>query len=129
MVESSGLLSPLPDVAPVPRGTAPDGPLRLWEDAAPLPLVDGSSSDSEAVSDLGEADDGGVRFHAVTVEKVLTPGKVCVDNLYMTKRYEVLSTGSKVHYAKDTATLTLYGPFTTKRAAQAAVDSKNGAAR
>lgn len=66
------------------------------------------------------------------IEEIPDPGAPPVDNsvyyLGMTTtspRYEVHTTGPRVHYCLDTKTSTLYGPHKSKRSAQAIVDEKN----
>lgn len=80
--ESTRLACPRLDGGPVPRRATADGPLRLREAAALPPLVDGAPFHVEPLRHFHCP--YRVARHGRTVEKVLTEGKGCSHNVYMT---------------------------------------------
>lgn len=83
-LDASGVLRPLGDDGPVPCGSPTDGPLRLREEVAVSPHVDGGALGPEARGDLFQPD--GV--HEGDCRESLDTMQGCGDNHYMTKKLE-----------------------------------------
>lgn len=71
------------NVGPVPRRPAADSPARLGQNAALPPLVDGDTSNTEPLGDLGQAHRLAV-VHENDCTESLDRTLVCTDNPYMT---------------------------------------------
>lgn len=81
--DTSAVLRPSLHVGPVPCGSAADRPAGFGETSPSCsPGVHGASGDAQAGGDLDGAN--GVTCHEESVGKVLTVGKGCGHNTYMT---------------------------------------------
>ena len=81
--ETSARLGPLGDIGPVPRWPATDRPARFGEaEATSTPSVHGTAAHLQAFGDFDGSN--GIAGHEISVGKVLTDGKGCRHNTYMT---------------------------------------------